>query len=289
MNSQKLHMQTKPRVKNATLLMGLSGWMDGGDVSTGSIKYLVQTLGAPEFAEIEPEGFYIYNLPGTMNMANVFRPHTVINKGIIKSFQLQQNRFFADTQKNLILFLGREPNLNWKEFGECIFSVCEQFSVKQIYFIGSVAGLVPHTREPRIFCSVSRRELKAGLGRLGVKFTDYEGPASLVTYLMIAAQQRNIDMINLIATVPVYVQGSNPICIEAIIRRLSAILSLHVDSEPLRQLSNEFERKLSDVIAGEPELDESIHKLEQDYDNETFDSEMGDMKQWLEERGVRVD
>ncbi len=187
------------------------------------------------------------------------------------------------------MFLGKEPNLQWDEFAECIFSVCAEFGVKLIYFIGSVAGLVPHTREPRLFCSVSDAELKETFQHYGVKFTNYEGPASIVTYLTASCSKRDLSMVSLVATIPAYVQGNNPKCIEAVTRRVAGMLDLKIDLDALATISDEFERKLGDIVQEQPELASNIHKLEEDYDNDIFNNEMGDLKKWLEQQGIRVD
>jgi proteasome assembly chaperone (PAC2) family protein len=158
-----------------------------------------------------------------------------------------------------------------------------------VYFIGSVAGLVPHTRDPRLFCSVSDAKLKEVHTRYGVKFSDYEGPASFITYLTTCCRDRDLDMVSIVATIPAYVQGNNPKCVEAVTRRLVGILGLQVDLDDLRAASEEFEKKLSDVVQEQPELANNIHKLEEDYDNEIFDSEMGDLKNWLQQQGIRLD
>ena len=289
MASDKLNIYKRPRLDTPRVLLGFSGWMDGGKVSTGTIRCLIEKLGAKRFAEIEPEGFYIYNFPGSMEVTALFRPHTRIKNGLIESYDVPTNAFFYNQENDLILFSGREPNLQWQEFAECIFSVCSQFGVKTIYFIGSVAGLVPHTREPRIFCSVSDAKLKETLQQYGVKFTDYEGPASIVTYLTANSHKKGLDMASLVATVPAYVQGNNPKCVEAVTRRLAGILGLQIELDDLRDVSDEFEKKLSDVVEGQPELAGSISKLEEDYDNEVFDSEMGDLKKWLQQQGIRLD
>ena len=57
----------------------------------------------------------------------------------------------------------------------------------------------------------------------------------------------------------------------------------------MRTVSDEFEKKLSDIVQEQPELASNIQKLEEDYDNEIFDSEMGDLKKWLQQQGIRVD
>ncbi len=289
MASNKLNIHERPKLNSPRLLLGFSGWMDGGDISTATLKCLIDKLDARKFAEIKPEGFYIYNFPGSMEITSLFRPHTKVEDGLIRSFEVPKNEFFCDEQNNLILFLGKEPNLLWEEFADCIFSICSEFGVKVMYFIGSVAGLVPHTREPRLFCSVSEAALKETFRHYGVNFTNYKGPASIVTYLTANADQRDLSMASLVATIPAYVQGNNPKCIEAVTRRLAGILGLQIELDDLRKVSDEFEKKLNEAVAEQPELAGNICKLEEDYDNEIFNSEMVELKKWLEQQGIRVD
>jgi proteasome assembly chaperone (PAC2) family protein len=263
--------------------------MDGGDVSTGTIKHLTGRLKAKRFACIEPEGFYIESFVTTMETAALFRPSTRIEDGLVKSFQRADNSFYASTEGNLILFIGQEPNINWGKYAECIFSLCSEYQVRQIYFIGSVAGLVPHTREPKIFCSVSNEKLKDQYQQLGIGFSSYKGPASIVTYLIKLAEERNIDMTSFISAVPIYIQGRNPKAIYSAARRIASILKIKIEFEELQEAANKFENKLNELIEKQPELVEIIHKLEGEYDSEVFESEMGDLKQWLQEKGIRID
>jgi len=289
MACEKLNIIKKPQLANSRLLLGFSGWMDGGEVSTGTVKCLIDKVGAQRFAEIAPTGFYIYSFPGPMELTALFRPHAKISDGLIESYDIPTNTFFCSEQSNLILFLGKEPNLCWEEYAECIFSICEEFDVKTIYFIGSVAGLVPHTREPRLFCSVSHAALRDTFQHYGVKFTNYEGPASIVTHLTARCLEHAVSMVSLVATIPAYVQGNNPRCIEAVTKRLAGILDLEINLDDLSAISDEFEKKLNDAVQEQPELEANIRKLEEDYDNEIFNHEMGDLKKWLEQQGIRVD
>ncbi|MHC4463752.1 MAG: PAC2 family protein [Planctomycetota bacterium] len=289
MASDKLRIYKRPELNNPRLLVGLSGWMDGGQVSTGTVKCLVERLGAEKFAEIEPEGFYIYNFPGSMEVTSLFRPHTKIKDGLITSFDVPADAFFCDKEHDLILFVGKEPNLRWREFADCVFSLCSEFNVGMIYFIGSVAGLVPHTREPRLFCSVSDEKLKGTFEHYGVKFANYEGPASIITYLTSSSREHGLSMASFVATVPAYVQGDNPKCIEAVTRRVAGILKLEIKLDDLSDVSDEFEKRLSEIVQEQPELASNIRKLEEDYDNEIFNNEMGDLRSWLEQQGIRLD
>jgi proteasome assembly chaperone (PAC2) family protein len=285
----KLNIYKRPKLERPRMLLGFSGWMDGGNVSTGTIECLVVKMRAKRFAEIEPEGFYIYSFPGSMEITALFRPHTKIKDGLIEAYQRPTDAFFYSTEHNLILFSGKEPHLQWEEFADCIFSLCTEFGVKEIYFIGSVAGLVPHSRDPRIHCTVSDVKFKPILEQYGVKFSDYEGPASIITYLSVNAANYDVSMATLVALIPAYVQGRNPKCIEAVTRRLMGIMGIQIDLDDLRTISDEFEKKLNDIVQEQPELANNIQKLEEDYDNEIFDSEMGDLKTWLQQQGIRLD
>jgi proteasome assembly chaperone (PAC2) family protein len=289
MSSNALVIHDKPTLENPTLLIGLSGWMDGGEVSTGTIRYLVNKLNAKEIAEIKPCDFYLYNFPGSMEIASLFRPHCKIEDGEVKEYEFPTNLFFCGIEHNLILFSGVEPNANWDSFSACIFDFCNQFGVSKIYFVGSVAGMVPHTREPRLFCSVSAPSLKETLAHFGVKFSQYEGPASITTYMTTIAAAKNIEMVNLVSAVPAYVQGYNAMCISSLIRRLVGILDIQINLDDLIRNSEKFEKKLSNMVEQQPELADNIQKLEEDYDNEIFNNEMGDLKNWLEQKGVRLD
>lgn len=289
MSSDKLKIYKRPNFHEPRLLLGFSGWMDGGEVSTGTIKCFIDKLSAKRFADIASEGFYLYNFPGMMEIAALFRPYTKIKHGLIKTFQFPRNAFYYDEKNDLILFRGKEPNLQWEEFADCIFALCAEFGVKRLYFIGSVAGLVPHTRDPRLLCSASSQQLKETFQHYGIKLSNYEGPASIVTYLTTICSKRGLDMVSLVATIPAYVQGSNPKCIEAVTRRLAGILGIHIDLDDLTAVSDAFEKKLNDVVREQVELADNIKKLEEDYDNEIFDSEMGELKKWLQQQGIRVD
>ena len=289
MISDKLKIYHKPKLKNARLLLGFYGWMDGGDVSTGTVKYLIEQFGAERFATIKPEGFYIYSLPGSMEMSSLFRPHAIIENGMVQKYRIPRNTFYCDEENDLVLFIGKEPNLAWEQYCECIFSLCERFDVREIYFVGSVAGLTPHSRKPRIHCSVSNEKLKGALRQAGLKFVNYEGPSSIITYMTVQAAKKDFNMTSLVAEIPAYVQGYNPRCIEETIKCMAGLLGLHVPLDELRTAGDDFEKKLTKVIEKQPELAESIQKLEADYDNEVFDTEMGDLKNWLEQQGIEVD
>jgi len=268
---ESLIIYEKPSLKAPRMLLGFSGWMDGGSVSTGTVKYLKDKLKA--------------NLPGTMEQVAQFRPYTKIKDGLLTDFQYPQNEFFYDEKNNLILFSGKEPNLRWDDYASCIFELGEKFDVKGMYFVGSVAGLTPHTREVRISCSVSSEKHKAQLKDYDIRFTNYEGPASITTLLTKLSRKKGVEMINFVAEIPIYVQTKNPKGIKAITKRLIKLLDIDIDLSDLSMMSNEFEKNINKLVAKQPELAEQIKKLEENYDKEFF-IQRGDFEEWLKRHGI---
>ena len=279
----------EPKLNDPVLLMGMSGWMDSGEVSTGSLEYIRLKLGAVPFGEIKPDQFYIMNFPGSMEVSAMFRPKVTLAEGTIQKYDLPRNSFYACRQQNIILFEAHEPNIGWEKFSDAVFELCGRFNVKRILFVGSVAGLAPHTRDARINCTISVESLRPEMRKKGFRFANYEGPSSFVTYLTDRCAQREMEMASLIAEIPAYVQGYNPRSIETAIRCVSSLLDLQLDYEDLRSMGDEFEKRVNELVEEQPELAERVRQLEEIYDNEVFDSEMTDLKSWLQRRGVRLD
>ncbi|HOA99364.1 MAG TPA: PAC2 family protein [Candidatus Atribacteria bacterium] len=281
----KLTIYQRPLLSNPSLLVGFTGWMDGGDVSSGSVAYLQKKFAAEMIAEIDPQEFYLFNFPGSMEEVAQFRPYTLIKEGIITEFHYPQNQFFCASKENLLLFLGKEPNMKWNEYVENIFFLGKEFGVKRIYFIGSVSGLIPHTREPRVTCSVSDERLKKELEGYNLYFNDYEGPASITTLLTLMAPQKGVEMINLVVEIPMYIQATNPKGISSALGILSSLLNLPLVGEDLVNMSEEFDRNVEQLVKKYPDLVERIKKLEENYDREILEDDQN-FREWLRRHGI---
>ena len=219
----------------------------------------------------------------------MFRPHVRIVDGVVEAFDEPENMFQLSRDRQFLLFNGKEPNMDWAGFAECIFAMADRYGVRRMFFVGSVSGLVPHTRDPRLFSSISHPELKDEVARFGLQLTNYEGPGSFITQLMVECRRRELPLITVVAEVPAYVAGNNIRCIESVVRTLSAVTSSPIDFDDLRVASDELEKRISDAVAEKPELAGHIRKLEEQYDNEVFDTQMGDLKDWLEDQGIVLD
>jgi len=270
------------------MVIAFSGWMDGGGASTGTLEYLTHLLDAHAFAEMDPASFYIYNFPGSKEIISLSRPYTAIEDGLVTEFEEPECTFLCSEPHNLILFEGKEPNLAWETFADCLFSLADSFDVRHIYFIGSVTNVVPHTREPRIYSSVSAQNMYPFIARHGLIPTNYEGPASFVTYLMVEAHERNLPMATLVVELPAYIQGTNAKGIEALVRKLQEILDIQTDFGDLTRLSHEFEERLDEIVRQRPELREMVTKIENSYDQQASNAPEFELRQWFERQHFRI-
>jgi proteasome assembly chaperone (PAC2) family protein len=228
-------------------------------------------LTAQTIAEIDPEPFYVFNLPGSMETPTLFRPHVDIVDGIVQHIELPANTFYAHDPAQLVLFIGQEPQLRWRTFGECIFALVQRIGIRRILFVGSFGGAVPHTREPRLYVTCSDAGQLSELAQYRLRTTQYHGPGSFTTYLLTQAQSAGVQMTALVAEIPGYLQGTNPLCIEAVTRRLAKILRLPLDLASLRTASTTWELEMTSLIEQNDELAETVRRLEEAYDNELLE------------------
>lgn len=272
--NRNLKIDRVPNLEDATLVLALSGWMDGGEASTGTVRRLVDLLGAEPFAAIDPDPYYIFSFPGSMEIAAIFRPHIKIEDGLVEDHDMPANAFFCYEPNNLVFFVGKEPNLLWRSFGDCILELARHANVRRILFIGSFGGPIPHTREPRLHVTCSTSSLLPEMEKYDLKRRgNYEGPGSFATYLLTKSPAAGIEMASIVAEIPGYLDGRNPVSIEAVTRRLAKILQVPLDLQALRNESTEWEMDVSQYIAGNKKLAKTIRELESAYDNALIESD----------------
>ncbi len=300
-----LVIHTEPESRTPTMVLGLTGWMDGGKVSTATIGLLRDRLSANLCAEITPDDFYVYNFPvsalpitvfleagravvapiNPMEIAALFRPHTEIEDGEIRQVRLPRNQFWYAPSAGLLLFSGEEPHIRWGSFAGAIFELARRTGVERMIFTGSVASPVPHTRQPRVRASVTNPARRAQLQALGVEFTTYRGPASLITMMAHRAPTMGIEFLSLVVEVPHYPFLDMPTYPRSILRVASVLvelLGLPLDLDELRAADDAVQSKLNAAMAENREFRELVAKLEEAYDLEHSEADEALLRQLID-------
>ncbi|PCJ66216.1 MAG: hypothetical protein COA73_01190 [Candidatus Hydrogenedentota bacterium] len=299
MDNQHLSITRHPQLQRPSMFLGFSGWMDGGEVSTGTVGFFAKETRADVLGEIIPDDFYVYNVPGSMEISAMFRPHAKIENGLVVELNEPTNTFFYSEEKNTILLQGKEPQLQWRRYANALFDVAEAHDVSRICFLGSVASMVPHTREPLFYSSFTRDDQRDKVEAIGMTPTYYEGPSSFSSFLITIARERGFEMYSIVAGIPPYVQGRNVKCIESVARKAASLLSLDIDFTSLYAEIKTFEDEINKVVEQRPDLAEQIRKLEAVYDEQVgerkvSDSGLGnedttDLRDWFDGQGFKFD
>ncbi|MFH0847660.1 MAG: PAC2 family protein [Chloroflexota bacterium] len=265
-----LAITEKPTLRQPNMVCGISGWVDGGEVATGSIDYLRRQLRAKKFAEIPASRFHIYQVPGQIGL----RPYVKMGDGLVKEHRFPKNEFFYWVNpagaNDLILFKGTEPNLYWEEYIETITGLAGEFSVNRICILGGVLDETPHTREPSVSCGCTSPQLKEELEKYRVRFSNYEGPSSFGTTLLYICRQQKQDAISMTARATYYPEFNiviprNPKAIRAVLKRLNHMMHLNLDFSDLNKDVSEFEGKLEFMRSQSPRFHAHIEELEKNY------------------------
>ena len=251
-----LRIHKRPRLIKPSLVVG---WTDAGHVGINTIEYLINQLGATEFAEIEP---HIFSL----------MPHASIKGGVLQHIEYQQNDFYywknLKSAGDLILFGSRPPIINQYELINLILDLADTFNVNRIYTVGGMQSNTAHTAEIGIFGIVNSAALKPFMAEYDVRLsTDYHGPTSINGMLSGTAKQRGIECINMWARVPNYISEiPNPRISIAVLDILTRILDIDFDfTEIENEATNadkQIERLVNYLRQQNPDIDRHIKSLE---------------------------
>jgi proteasome assembly chaperone (PAC2) family protein len=276
----------KPVAEEKYMIAGWHQWADAGNVSSGLPQYLIGETGARKIGEIKPYGFYLYQVPG---MHHFLRPEIKLEEGHRKELTLRKNEFFytGDERKGLVIFTGEEPHLNVEGYAETFFDAAQALGVKRVVAIGGVYAAVPYDKDRNVSCVYSLRGMKEEMSRYAVKFSDYEGGASIGTYLADRAEQRGIEYLSLYAFVPAYnfseiAEHLQGIGVETdlrawyeLMRRFKRMFGLRLDLSNLERHSAEvtesMDDKISELERKYPQIREYVDKLVQDFEETPYD------------------
>ncbi len=265
--ADRLIIRDKPELIAPYILVGLKGWLNAGEVSTGSIDYLRRKLDAHPFASIEPTGFYVYQIPSS-TAEQTLRPLVKIKDGLVRKLDLPRNEFYfwkSGAARDLILFLGVEPNLDWPAYAQAIVEVARQFKAPRIYCLGGIFDQVPHTRQTRIMATVSHPRVKDELKTFS-RFTEYEGPSSFNTMLISVAREQGMEMAGISARTPLYIQDLNTKACYDLLKNIITLAGLDIDLSDLRVAGETLVEMMDRAFSENATAQEQLKKLEEQFD-----------------------
>lgn len=192
-----------PKAEQIYMIAGWEQWADAGSVSSGLPLYLINQLRARKIGEMPADGYYLFQIPGTHHL---LRPQVKFEDGYSKVIKPRVNSFYytGNAQKGLVIFIGEEPHLDIDRYASAFFSAAKQLSVQRIAAVGGVYGAMPYEKDREVSCTYSMRHMKEELRKYAVRFSNYEGGATIGSYLVNQAEQAALEMLVFNAFVPAY-------------------------------------------------------------------------------------
>ncbi len=152
---------------------------------------------------MDPDGFYLFQIPGTHHL---LRPEVNFEDGYNKEISLPLNEFYYASlgEKGLVLFTGDEPHMNIDRYADGLFYAAKELNVRRMAVVGGVYGAMPYDRDREVSCTYSLPRMKKELEQYAVRFSNYNGGATIGSYIVDRAESHDLEMIVFNAFVPAY-------------------------------------------------------------------------------------
>ncbi len=287
-----LELIERPEAEQMDLIVGFRQWADAGAVSSGLPQYLAQQTQARSIGSIRPDGFYLFQIPGTHDLV---RPLVQFNNGFPELLTTPHNEVFYTQQGShgLAIFLGDEPHLDIERYVASLLELARRLNVRRIIGLGGVYGELPYDKERPISANYSLRRLKREVENLAVDLSDYKGGASIGSYICRRAGEQRMEYVGLYAFVPAYDfstlgQAGSAIRLEndftawlGVMRRVNYMLQLDLDLSELenrsRYLIQVVNERVDEIEQAAPDLNVRayLRRLSDEFTETIFSPDAG--------------
>ncbi len=286
--SDAVEIWEQPKARQVYMIAGWRQWADAGSTSSGLPGYLIQQTGARQIGAIRPDGFYLFQIPGTHDLV---RPAVRFENGYPQALETPRNELFytEDSRQGVVFFLGDEPHLDIERYTAAFLHAVRSLGVKRIVGLGGVYGELPYDKERMVSCIYSLPDMLEEVSRLAVNLSDYHGGASIGSYICRRAGEGGIEFVGLYAFVPTYnfsnlAQIGNVMRIEndftawlGVMRRINYMLKTGFDLSDLERKSESLlqsvEAKIEELDGMAPQLRvrEYLARLSEEFTETPFD------------------
>ena len=266
------------------MVAAFKGWNDAGDAATYAATHLARAWSARRFASIDPEEFYDFQ---------AVRPQVELVDGETRKITWPTNEFSSATlngESDLIILVGTEPNVRWRTFSEVVVEVAVRHEVALVITFGALLADVSHSRPVHITGTAVDQAL---IERLSLNRSRYEGPTGIVGVLHDAFAKAAIPSASLWAAVPHYLAVTpNPKAALALVEKSTELIGAPVEVDELVRASQVYEERVSEMVAGDDEVQAYVRHLEERADDREDETQMpsgddlaAELERYLRERG----
>jgi proteasome assembly chaperone (PAC2) family protein len=265
-----LELTERPQADVIYMIAGWDQWADAGAVSSGLPQWIIEKTGARKIGRIRPDGFYIYQVPGTHHF---LRPVVKLEDGRRVSMEERTNDIYyvGDHRRGLVIFVGSEPHLDAERYAKVFLEIARELNVKRVATVGGVYGEMPYDQDRSVSCTYSLPGMRQELENYALQFSNYEGGVSIGTYMTHWAELAGIELAVFYALIPAYDFSERSETVEGLriendyrawyelMRRFNHMFELGIDISDLdaqgRSLVSAMDEKIQELERDMPQLD----------------------------------
>lgn len=248
------------------LIVAFEGWNDAGEAATIAVRAVIDRYALDSTFSVDTEVFYDYQqVRPTIEYADEGRR---INWPTASLFTP------TDISTNVHVLLGTEPSRSWPTFAATFLDEALAADITGVIVLGAALAEVPHTRPIEVGKTSDNVQVRE---ELGCERSQYEGHIGITTVLAQFAEQVGIPTVSLWAGVPHYALHSpSPKVAYALVAELNEIADLDIDLTELAIQAKEWEESVDEIAEGDDDMNDYIHRLEEDRDAATAPDASGD-------------
>jgi len=234
-----IRLYTRPELRSPNLV---AAWPGICNVSLLAASYLEKKINFEKLGEIEAS--YFFDPIGV-----------VVKNNVVESPQFPQNKFYYwkndSGGSDIILFIGEDqPPAKGYELANCILNLAQDFQVKRIYTLAAALTRIHPTEQPEVWGAVNNQQLIDVLREHDLLHRGNLQIAGLNGLLLGVAKEKGIEGICLLGEVPAYTDRlPNPIAALAILKVLTKMLEIEIDTSELAQMAQETKEKMQQMTA----------------------------------------
>lgn len=264
-----LKVHREPSLRSPVLLCAFSGWADAATAASGAMRYLLLKRDSRRFAEFDPDAIYSYTTT---------RPLTSLDSRGQRQLHWPELPWMAlevpEGDRDLVVLVGPEPDLRWRECVEAIIALASRLQVSQILAFGAFLAQVHYSGPPALMGVTSDLRTRTRMRALGISETNYQGPTSFITALTRSAADRSIPASSLWVAAPNYLSNAaNPRLSAGLLEAAEYLLGQELWLDELKAAGRDMERRITEALRARPDLANFLQRLsgESEQDVEQID------------------
>ncbi|TDO47936.1 proteasome assembly chaperone (PAC2) family protein [Kribbella sp. VKM Ac-2527] len=256
-------------LRDPVVIAAFEGWNDAAEAATGAVDHLIDEWDAELVTEIDPEDYYDFQ---------VNRPTVGIDEEGVREITWPTTRMYLarpdDTDRDVLLIRGIEPNMRWRTFCQELLAVVDESNAQLVVVLGALLADSPHTRPIPVSATSSDPELTASWS---LEPSSYEGPTGITGVFADLCNTLGIPSVSVWSAIPHYIAGTPcPKASLALLGKVEALLDLPIPEGDLPELARAWQRGADELSEEDPEVAEYVATLEQQRDTTDLPEASGD-------------